>query len=134
VLALTLASTVADIGPITPGVASNYDASVAALVTSTAGNATLSVSDPGDGSGKLTNGAMQFQSPLLVKASNAANPGTAFAPLTGTANPLTLLTWPKEVASDPVTISVRQPVAANEPLLAGAYSKVVTFTLSTTQP
>jgi hypothetical protein len=117
-----------------PGVANNYDASVAALVTSTAGNATLSVSDPGDGSGKLTNGTRQFQSPLLVKASNAANPNTAFAPLTGIANPLTLLTWPKEIANDPVTISVRQPVAATEPLLAGAYSKVVTFTLSSTQP
>ena len=114
-----------------PGVANNYDASVAALVTSTAGNATLSVSDPGDGSGKLTNGTRQFQSPLLVKASNAANPNTAFAPLTGIANPLTLLTWPKEIANDPVTISVRQPVGATEPLLAGAYSKDVTFTLST---
>jgi len=105
---------------------------VAALVTSTAGNATLSVSDPGDGSGRLTNGATRFASPLQVKATNAATPGSAFAPLSGT--PVTLLTWPKEISNDPVTISVRQPVSATEPLLAGGYTKTLTFTLSTTQP
>jgi hypothetical protein len=33
-----------------------------------------------------------------------------------------------------VTISVRQPVSATEPLLAGGYSKTITFTLATTQP
>jgi hypothetical protein len=131
-LALTLGSSTADIGTIVPGVARTYDASVPAVVTSTAGNATLSVSDPGDGSGKLTNGAMQFASPLQVRATNAATPGSAFAPLSGT--PVTLLTWPKEISNDAVTISVRQPISANEPLLAGGYSKTITFTLSTTQP
>jgi hypothetical protein len=133
-LALSLSASLTELGRITPGVAGTYDASLTAVITSTAGNATLSASDPGDGSGRLTNGSMQFQSPLLVKATNAANQGTAFAPLTGVANPLTLLTYPKEIASDPVTISVRQPVSATEPLLAGAYSKVITLTLSTTQP
>ena len=105
----------------------------AAVVTSTAGNATLSVSDPGDGVGQARpTGRCTFASPLQVRATNAATPGSAFAPLSG--NPVTLLTWPKEIANDAVTISVRQPVAANEPLLAGGYSKTITFTLSTTQP
>jgi hypothetical protein len=131
-LALTLGSTTANLGAITPGVAQNYDASVTALVTSTAGNATLSVSDPGDGSGKLTSGSAQFASPLQVRAANAANPSSAFAPLSGT--PVTLLSWPKEISNDPVTISIRQSVSANEPLLAGGYAKTITFTLSTTQP
>jgi plastocyanin len=134
VLALTLNTPTAVLGPITPGVAQTYDATLAAVVTSSAGNATLTAADAGDGSGKLTNGTMQFASPLLLKATNAEHPSSAFAPLTGTANPLTLLTWSSETASDPVTISVRQAVAANEPLLAGGYSKTITFTLSTTQP
>jgi hypothetical protein len=134
VLALTLNSPTATLGPIMPGVAQNYEATVLASVTSSAGNATLTAADPEDGSGKLTNGTMQFASPLLLKASNAEHPSTAFAPLTGTANPLVLLTWAGETASDPVTISLRQPIGANEPLLAGGYSKTITFTLSTTQP
>jgi hypothetical protein len=133
-LSLTLTSARAELGTIVPGIGKDYEAAVGAVVTSTAGNATLSASDPGDGSGRLTNGTIRFASPLLLKATNAANPSTAFAPLTGTSNPLTLLTYPKEISSDNVTISVRQPVSATEPLLAGAYSKVITFTLSTTQP
>ena len=46
--------------PITPGVADDYDATCPALVTSTAGNATLSVSDPGDAVGQLINGTLAF--------------------------------------------------------------------------
>jgi hypothetical protein len=134
VLALTLNTPTALLGPITPGVAHNYDADVSAVVTSSAANATLTAADPGDGSGKLTNGTAQLASPLLLKATDAAHPSTAFAPLTGTENPLVLLTWSDVIAGEPVTISLRQPIGANEPLRAGGYSKTVTFTLSTTQP
>ena len=118
---------------IVPGVANVYDASVAATVTSTAGNATLSVVDSSQNpNGRLTNQTFAMVSPLQVRATNAANPNTLFGPLTAT--PRALLSYPTWISNDAVTVTVRQPIAANEPLLAGSYSKYVTFTLSTTTP
>ena len=63
-----------------------------------------------------------------------ANPSTAFAPVSGSATPLTLLTYTGPVSIDQVTIGLKQPILANEPLRTGAYSKTLTFTLSTTTP
>ena len=80
------------------------------------------------------NGTTPLAQPLLVRASNSANPNTAFAPLTGASNPLTLLNWNTWVANDPVTIVIRQRIAQNEPLTAGGYAKTITFTLSSTAP
>jgi hypothetical protein len=134
VLAVRLANQLATLGSITPGLARDYDAAVAASVTSTLGNARLSAADVGDGSGRLVNGASAFAQPLLVRATNGANPNTAFAPLTGTSNPLTLLNWTTWVSNDPVTIAIRQRIGQTEPLLAGGYSKTITFTLSSTTP
>jgi X-X-X-Leu-X-X-Gly heptad repeat protein len=134
VLSLRLASQLAALGSITPGIARDYDAAVAATVTSTAGNATLSVADISNGTGRLANGTSELASPLLVRATNAANPNTVFAPLTGAGNPLTLLTWNTWFSNDPVTIAIRQRIGQNEPLLAGGYSKTITFTLSTSSP
>ena len=134
VLALRLSNQVAAIGSLTPGIARDYDATLAATVTSSAANATLTVADAGDGTGRLTNGTAQLASPLLVRATNAANPNTVFAPLTGSSNPLTLLTWNTFFANEAVTITVRQRIAQTEPLTAGGYTKTVTFTLSTTTP
>ncbi len=134
VLSLRLANQLAVLGSITPGIARDYDAAVAATVTSTLGNARLSVADLGDGSGRLVNGTTPLAQPLLVRASNSANPNTAFAPLTGASNPLTLLNWNTWVANDPVSIVIRQRIAQNEPLTAGGYAKTITFTLSSTAP
>jgi hypothetical protein len=131
-LALDLSSRLAQLGPLIPGVAQNYDTSLGATVTSTAGNATLSVADLGNGSGKLGNGTTELASPLLVRATNAASTGTAFAPLT--ANPVTLLSYASWFANDAVTITLRQPIAATEPLTAGGYAKTIVFTLSTATP
>src|SRR4029079_12074673 len=47
----------ASFGPFTPGAAKTYTASTTANVISTAGDATLSVSDAGPNPGKLVNGA-----------------------------------------------------------------------------
>ena len=69
-----------------------------------------------------------------MRATNAANPNTVFAPLTGAGNPLTLLTWNSSLSNDLVTIGVRQRIGQTEPLTAGGYSATITFTLSTTQP
>ena len=42
--------------------------------------------------------------------------------------------WTAPVSNDPVTISFRQAIGANEALRTGTYSKTLTFTLSTTTP
>ena len=42
--------------------------------------------------------------------------------------------WNAPVSNDPVTIGFKQHISANEPLRTGAYTKTLTFTLSTTTP
>ena len=42
--------------------------------------------------------------------------------------------WTAPVSNDPVTITFKQRVNATDPLRTGAYSKTLTFTLSTTSP
>jgi hypothetical protein len=85
-----------------------------------------------DAPGHLVNGEFVLASPLEAGATNAANPAPAFAPITST--PVTLLTYPAAIALDPVTITFRQSIGDLEPLRTGAYSKTLTFTLSTTTP
>ena len=66
-----------------------------------------------------------------MRATNAANP--QHRPSI-TATPVTLLAWAAPVSNDPVTVTFNQAIGANEPLKAGAYTKTLTFTLSTTTP
>ena len=102
-------------------------------MTSTAGDAALSVADPSPtATGRLVNGAFSLRARPLH--GHAANPSTAFAPVSGSANPLTLLTYPAPISADQVTIGLRQTILANEALRTGPYSKTLTFTLSTTTP
>jgi hypothetical protein len=108
-LALTLGGP-ASFGAFTPGIAKDYAATSMANVTSTAGDATLSVSDPGH----LMNGAFSLPSPLQVLFSKSA--------------------WSAPVSNDPVTITFNQAIGANDALRTGSYSKTLTFTLSTTNP
>ena len=77
---------------------------------STAGDAALSVSDPGH----LANGSFTLPEPLRVEFRKAS--------------------WTAPVSNDPVTITFKQLVKANDPLRTGTYSKTLTFTLSTTTP
>jgi hypothetical protein len=108
-LSLTLGAP-ASFGAFTPGVAKDYTASTTANVISTAGDAALSVSDPG----RLANGAFSLPSPLEVSFSKAA--------------------WTAPVTNDPVTIAFGQHIGAGDALRTGSYSKTLTFTLSTTTP
>ncbi len=108
-LALTLGQS-ASFGAFQPGVAKDYTASTTANVISTAGDATLSYSDPGH----LMNGTFALPSPLEVTLSKA--------------------TWAAPVSNDPVTIGFKQHIGATDALRTGAYSKTLTFTLSTTTP
>jgi uncharacterized protein (TIGR03118 family) len=126
-LALTLGSA-ASLGTFVPGTARDYTATLAATVTSTAGDATLTVVDPGaTAPGRLVNGGFALNQPLQVGAN-----GGALAALSGT--PTTLVTYAAPVSNDAVTVDFKQPIAATDPLRTGTYAKTLTFTLSTTNP
>ena len=64
--------------------------------------------------GHLANGAFTLAEPRQVSFSKA--------------------TWTAPVSNDSVAIAFKQLVKANDPLRTGAYSKALTFTLSTTTP
>jgi hypothetical protein len=108
-LALTV-GTPASFGAFAPGVDATYTTQTTASVISTAGDATLSVSDPGH----LANGAFTLADPLRVLFSKA--------------------TWVAPASNDPVTITFQQHIRGNEPLRTGTYTKALIFTLSTTTP
>jgi regulation of enolase protein 1 (concanavalin A-like superfamily) len=108
-LSLSLGAS-ATFGAFTPGVTKDYTASTSATVTSSAGDAALSVSDPG----RLMNGSFALPSPLAVSFSKSS--------------------WTGPTANEPVTIGFTQHIAATDALRTGSYSKTLTFTLSTTNP
>ena len=108
-LSLTLGAP-ASFGAFTPALTKEYETSSTATVTSTAGDATLSVSNPG----YLANGAYTLAEPLRVGFSKSV--------------------WTGPVSNDNVTIAFKQLIKATDPLRTGSYSKSVTFTLSTTTP
>jgi amidase len=133
-LELILGSTSTSLGQFIPGVAADYSASVGASLTSTGGDATLSVLDPSTVSpGHLVNGTRALASPLQVRATRSGGgaPGL-FAPL-GAAT-VALLGYADPVSNDPITIGFKQSIGASEPLRTGTYSKTLLFTASTTSP
>ncbi len=133
-LSLSL-GTPASFGAFTPGVARTYEAGMTANVISTAGDATLSVSDPSSvATGHLVNGSFSLPQALQARAASAAGSGGAFAPVGGSASPTTLLTYPGPVSNDAVTMTFQQAIASSDALRTGSYSKTLTFTLSTATP
>ncbi|WP_053227236.1 OmpL47-type beta-barrel domain-containing protein [Solirubrobacter soli] len=117
----------ATVGPLVPGVAKDYTASLAAKVTSSSPTTALSAVDQSTNApGRLVNGTTALPQPLQAAA------GGAFAPIGGT--PTVLKSWTGPLANDPVTVEFKQPVAATDKLVAGHYSKRITFTLSATTP
>ncbi|RKQ90329.1 uncharacterized protein YjiK [Solirubrobacter pauli] len=114
--------------PFVAGVAQDYLATTTATVTSTAGDAALSVADTATTApGRLVNGSYTLAQPLQVRAGD----GT-YAPVTST--PTTLRTYAAPVSRDEVTLGLKQAIGEKEPLRTGTYAKTVTFTLSTTNP
>jgi hypothetical protein len=109
-LSLTLGAP-ASFGAFTPGVAKDYAAQTSATVTSTAGDAALSVAPS---PAYLANGSFSLPEPLQVTLSKAS--------------------WTAPVSNDPVTIAFKQHINASDPLRTGTYAKTLTFTLSTTTP
>ncbi len=132
-LSLSIGST-PSFGSFVPATARTYDAAAAATVVATTGDAALSVSDTSTAfPGRLVNGTFALASPVTVRAANAAQPNPAYVPVSG--SPQTLLTYSGPTAgADPVTLGFRQAIGATDALRAGAYSKTLTFTLSTTTP
>jgi hypothetical protein len=132
-LSLSLGTPNANLGAFIPGVAGTYSSTIGANVISTAGDAALSVADTSStATGHLVNGTFSLPQALQARATNAANPNTAFAAL-GT-GPLGLLSYGGPVSNDAVTFGFRQSIGANDALRTGPYSKMLTFTLSTTNP
>jgi hypothetical protein len=126
-LSLTLGAAVG-FGPFTPGSMKDYDTTSTATVLSTAGDAALSVADPSSTApGHLLNGTFVMPSALQARVGTGA-----FSTLSGA--PATLKTYDGPVSNDAVTVAFRQHVDANDALRTGAYSKTLTFTLSTTTP
>jgi hypothetical protein len=134
-LSLSLGS-VLPFSPFVPGVKNDYFTSAPATITSTAGDATLSVADPSTtATGHLVNGSYALPQALQAKATSpGGGSGSDYAPVGGSASPTTLLTYAAPVTNDAVTVGFKQSIAANDPLRTGTYSKTLTFTLSTTNP
>ena len=114
-----------------PAVARTYDTAMAATVTTTTGDATLSVVDP-DTSTRASSSTGRFALPsaLQIRAANAAQTNPAYAAVSGT--PLTVLSYAGPTTSDAVTLGLRQAIGATDVLRSGSYGKTLTFTLSTT--
>ncbi len=116
-------------GAFTPGVGKDYAAQTTANVISTAGDAALSVADPSsNATGHLVNGTFSLPQVLM------ANAGGPFAAVGGSAAPTLLKSWTAPTSNESVTINLKQTIGANDALRTGAYSKTLTFTLSTTTP
>jgi hypothetical protein len=99
------------LGTFIPNADRTYETTTTARVTSTAGDAALSVSPQ---PAYLANGTFTLSEPLQVAFSKAA--------------------WAAPVSGDPVTVTFRQHIGATQGLRTGNYSKTLTFTLSTTNP
>jgi hypothetical protein len=108
-LSLTMGAP-ASFGAFAPGVDREYTATSTANVISTAGDAALTVPDPGH----LTNGSYSLPEPLRVELNPAS--------------------WTGPVSNAAVAITFRQHIGATDPLRTGSYAKTLTFTLSTTNP
>jgi hypothetical protein len=123
----------ASFGAFTPGVAREYTAGTTANVISTAGESTLSVTDPAATSaGHLVNGAFALPQAVQARATNGANPSTVFANVSN--SPLSLLSYGGPISNDPVSLQFKQTIGATDALRTGTYSKTLVFTLSTTSP
>jgi aminopeptidase N len=108
-LALTMGPS-ATFGAFTPGIEKIYTASTTATVTSTAGDAALSFSDPGH----MTNGTFALPEPLQVSLGKSA--------------------WTGPTSNEAVAVDFSQRIKPTDALRTGGYAKTLTFTLSTTNP
>jgi PKD repeat protein len=134
VLSLSITGS-ANFGAFTPGVTRDYLASLAATATSSATAAELTVRDPNSQStGHLVNGSRALEQPVQVRATDQANPDSAYAPVPENGARLRLLAFSSPFTGRPLTIGFKQSIAATESLVTGGYGKTLVFTLSPTTP
>ena len=102
------------------------DRHLTATVTSTAGDATLSVHDPSaTAPGHLVNGSNVLPQPLQVNGNDVI----------GLEQPDAAADLDRPGQQRPAHARTsQQSVGANDPLRTGSYAKTLTFTLSTTTP
>lgn len=132
-LGLVLSAVPTSLGSFVAGETAEYKASLSASLTSTGGDAALTVSDPSTvAPGYLVNGTTPLAKPLEVKATSSVGVGGPFVPLG--ASPVTLLTYAGPVSKDPVTIGFKQPISETDPLRTGRYAKTLVITASTNTP
>ena len=92
-LQLAIPSAGASFGIFVPALARNYETALAATVTTTTGDAALTVTDPGVAPGHLVNGSFSLPQPINARAVNVTNPTAPFVPLAETTGaPTQLLT------------------------------------------
>jgi hypothetical protein len=133
-LSLTLGQSTA-FAPFTPGVPKDYTAGTIANVISTAGSANLAVSDPSSvNTGHLMNGSFFLPQKLQASASSLGGTAASGGPVGGSSAPTSLLNYAGPVSNDSVTLTFKQTIGATDALRTGAYSKTLTFTLSTSNP
>ena len=105
----------------------DYESSTSANVISTAGDATLTRRRSAATSpGRLVNGAFSLAQPVQAAVSARS--------LRSAASRSRCTRYGGPVSNDPLTIRFKQAIGASEPLRTGAYTKTLTFTLSTTTP
>jgi hypothetical protein len=123
----------ASFGQIVPGVAKDYVTTIAATATATTDGAVLTVADESTvAPGHLVNGPAVLPSAVRARADSADGIGAPFADLG--AAPLTLVSYPDQTSSDPITLTFLQPVGLRDKVRAGTYAKTLTFTLAAAIP
>jgi sugar phosphate isomerase/epimerase len=132
-LALSIPNNGGHFGTFVPGVARDYTTQLAAKVTTTTGDAALTVTDP-SGTGKLSNGPFSLAQPFGLRVVGAGETPGAYNPLAAVTTPQALRSWSGPVTNDTLTLGFRQSIGAAEALRAGTYSRTLTFSLSTTTP
>jgi alpha-L-rhamnosidase len=122
---LSLSLAPVSLGAFAPGVAKAYTGELTGAVTSTAGDATLTVHDQSATDvGRLVNGRFALAQPLEIEGRQVAGAG----------DPTPLKSWNAPVSNDRIELGATQRIGADEALRTGSYAKTLTFTLSTTAP
>jgi hypothetical protein len=134
-LALTMPAAPTAFEPFVPGIAKEYLAAATLRLTSTAGDATLAISDPATtGTGRLVNGTATLTNVLQAYATATQGTQLPGGNVGGSAAPTQLISFAAPQTNRSVTMTFRQNITATETLRSGAYGKTLTFTLSTTAP
>src|ERR1700754_523726 len=121
------------------GVDRAYTTTATARIVSTALDATLSVADASATEpGHLLNGTFALPQALQIGIARPDAEGntpapTTFSPVGGTSSPTMLQTYNTPVVETD-TLTFKQAIGATDALRTGAYTKTLTFTLSTTNP